>query len=472
MYKFLYSFLLLSFLSIKIFGQDSLRQPLFTIVDIEIEGNKKTKEQVVFRELKFKESEQYTLEYLLSVQEESEERLKNIGVFNDAELAYGIDSINYEVTAFVDVVENWYIFPGLIIELADRNFSEWWTNQNRDLSRINYGVRLEHINLTGRRDKMIVQLQSGFRKKYEIIYNLPYLNQEGTWGAEAFVFFATQDELAYLTSNNRSIFSKTNDRNTIYRRFRTGSALFYRPTIYNNHAFRLEYHREQVENKVIEDFNPDYFLDGNSIKYFMFNYQFIQDKRVAQFYPIRGYLWFVSLRKDGFKIFDEYNNASVTAGGEYFQPLSEKLVLGTKLKFKLNIDRSVVSYANNQALGYRDDVLGGYYLYVVDGTDYVYGKNNLRYKLIDKKFNLGKYMFLDQFRVLSVQLYGRLFFDYGYVNDRTYRDLYDNTFNNRWLYGWGPAVDIVLYNNYKASFNLGINHLGERHYFFEYRTNF
>ncbi len=447
-------------------------QKIYKLSDVEITGNKWTKEQVILREMNFQEGVSTSLENFESKKLETTERLKSLGVFNDVELEYVVSPESpEELVCRIKVVENWYIYPGVIFELADRNFSEWWFNQGRDLSRTNYGVRLSHINATGRNDKLVAQIQSGFKKKYELVYNLPYLNREGTWGAEAFVFFANQDELPYLTRENRTIFGGYEDR-ILLSRFRAGSALFYRPTIYQHHSFRLEFHQNYVDPIVIQELNPDYFLESrNQIRFFYFNYHFTYDRRISQFYPIGGYQFVFDFKKEGFGIYNEYNNTQVYVDGEYYHTLAPRLVLGLGLKVKANLDRSTVSFANNTALGYGSDILGGYYRYVIDGTDYIYLKNNLRYKAFQRKFDL-KWFPLRQFRVLNVEMHGRLFADVGYVNERTYRQLYDNDFSNRWLYGVGPAVDILLFNNYMLSFNLGFNHLGERDYFFQYRTNF
>ena len=444
----------------------------FLLTDIKIQGNKWTKKIVITRELNFFPGKKMPLQWFYDFREENEERLKNLGTFNDVELSFEIlDTLSKTLLCHIKVVENWYIYPGITFELADRNFSEWWYNQNRDLSRTNYGVRLDHINVTGRRDRLIAQWQSGFRKKYELVYNLPYLTKDGNWGAEAFGFFANQDQLPYITQNNRTIYGGF-DKNEVLRRLRIGMAVFYRPNIYHRHSFRLEFHKNTVNQFVIESLNPNYFLEGrNSIKFFYFNYQYTIDKRIAQFYPIGGYVIYADFKKEGFGIFNEYNNTSVSLIWEYYKSLSERVIFGTKIKGKTNLDRRVVSFANNTALGWGDDLLGGYYRYVIDGTDYVYAKNNLRYKIYRNKFKADWFPFR-QFRVIDVQLHTRLFFDVGYVNERTYSELNNNTFSNRLLYGGGPAVDLILFNNYIASFNVGMNHQGELDYFFQYRTNF
>ncbi len=444
----------------------------FTLEHVEISGNKWTKDFVFLRELNFKKGNAYPLEYIQSAKLENLERLKNLGLFNDVQLEYEIDSVRNVFDISIAVVENWYIWPSPIFELADRNFAEWWTNQNRDISRINYGLRIDHTNLTGRRDRLIVQLQRGFRQKYELVYNQPYLNKEGTMGAEAFIFFANQDQIPYKTENNRTIYAGFEER-TLLERFRVGGAFFYRPTIYHHHAFRLEYHKNSVDEYVINELNPAYFLEGRtSIQFFMFNYHYTYDRRIAQFYPISGYQIWLDFKKEGFGIYNEYNNTAASIGIEYYYPITKKLVFGTQWKAKANLDRRVVSFANNTGIGWGADQLGGYHLYVVDGTDYVYTRNNLRFLVFDGRFNLGKWMPFHQFRTLNVQLYGRAFMDMAYVNDRTYRFTFNNDFNNRLLYGYGPAADMVLFNNYKFSYSMGINHLNEVYFFFQYQTNF
>lgn len=466
------------FSSLCFFGAFAQNSSNLTLTDIEIIGNRWTRDHVILRELSFKINEQYSINYLEESKEENLERLKSLGIFNDVVMEFiisstsEINSSSQTIKCLITLRENWYIYPSLIFELSDRNFTDWWVNQNHDFSRINYGLRLDHINLTGSRDKLIVQLQSGFRKKYELIYNRPAISKDGKWGAEASVFYATQDQIAYKTVDNKTLYGG-NEKKTMISRLRSGGTVFYRPTIYQHHAFRLEFHKNSVDQYVIDVLNPDYFLDGKtSIKFFHFNYFFTYDRRVSQFYPIGGYQLFFDIKKEGFKIFDEYNNLSLAAGAEYYKKLNPKLIFGTTFKFKVNLDRSTVSFANNTGLGWGGDSFIGYSLYVVDGTDFIYSKNNLRYQLFKHKYDITKYLFLKQFQLVNVQLHTRLFFETGYVNDRTYRQANNNNFSNRWLFSYGTAFDLILFNNNMASFNLGFNHLNEFGYVFQYRTSF
>jgi len=71
------------------------------------------------------------------------------------------------------LVENWYLYPSPIFELGDRSFNAWWKEQNRDLTRINYGVRGRHYNLTGNKDPFLLVAQFGYTRKYVAEYSFP-----------------------------------------------------------------------------------------------------------------------------------------------------------------------------------------------------------------------------------------------------------------------------------------------------------
>ena len=317
---------------------------------------------------------------------------------------------------------------------------------------------------------MTFTYQRGYTQKYELKYSQPFLTKDAKWGSEAFIYYSDQKEMPYITVNNKLRFGDYND-NKVLSRFRTGIALFHQPNIYNFHAFRLEFHNNSVHPFVIDSLNPNYFLeDRRQIRFFYFNYYFHIDKRVFPFYPEDGFLLAINLKKEGFGIFNEYNNTSVFIQGEYYQKLSDKIVVGVDAKGKFNVDRRRVSYANNAALGYGDDILVGYDLYVIDGTDFFYSKNMLRYELLNAKFELGDWMFLRQFKQLDLEVHARANLDIGYVNDPTYG--YLNSFTNRFLMGFGPSLDVLMYNVYQFNFTLGFNHRGEVRYAFKYHVSF
>ena len=125
-------------------------QEYFIVENVTLDGNKRTRDKIVLRELDFKNGDTI---YFTQIQQrflENEKRILNTGLFNNVSLnVKNWILATRKADIVIEMVENWYIYPAPIFELADRNFNVWWTEQNRSLSRVNYGIRLSHINFSG-----------------------------------------------------------------------------------------------------------------------------------------------------------------------------------------------------------------------------------------------------------------------------------------------------------------------------------
>jgi len=223
---------------------------------------------------------------------------------------------------------------------------------------------------------------------------------------------------------------------------------------------RLEYHHNKIDEFVATELNPNYFLGGKTdLRFFYIEYDYNFDKRLLNYYPLGGHLIFGNIKKEGFGIFNDFNNLSVTVGFEKYFPLKEKLILGTRNKGKTNLIRSEVAFANNTGLGWGADIVGGYELYVMDGTDYFISMNTIKYQVMDQNLNTVKWL-PRQFRKMNLTVFVRANFDFAYIHEPTYTAT--NFLNNRWIYGYGPAVDMILFNNFLISFEYSFNDIGER----------
>lgn len=442
----------------------------FIIDNVIFEGNNRTKSLVIYNELDLLPGDTVYISKFPVRKLLNEKRLLSTALFTAVEINiknWNVDK--READIHVVMQENWYLYPSLIFELADRNFNVWWTDQNRDFSRVNYGLGIDHINLTGRKDKIKMKVQHGYTRKYEIKYNYPYLSR--TWGAFGEIFFANQKEIAYKTVNNKPLFKKLEDERIMLRRFRTGFGLNYRPNIFNFHDFKIEYHHNSINEYVAEKLNPDYFLNGaTDLRYFALKYDYTHDRRVFNLYPEGGYLLFANITKEGLGLFNDFNNLSISTGFEKYVKMGKNWILGGRMKAKTNLIRNKIAFANNTGLGYGNDVVRGYELYVADGTDFILTKSSLRFKVYEKNRNWGNYMFLRQFKKMNFRLFFRINLDVGYVNEPTYIDT--NALNNRLLVGYGPALDILLYHTYILSLEYSFNHLKEGGLFIRSSFNF
>ncbi len=430
-----------------------------------ISGNDKTKEKVILRELDFLPGDSIQLQQLDEVFLRNKLRILGTGLFNDVILNlrnYNASNAIGDVEIIVE--ENWYLFPVPIFELADRNFSVWWEEQNKSFSRVNYGFRLGHYNFTGNRDPLKLKIHFGYTKKYELTYASPYLAMDNKLGVGGSIFYSENKEIAYKTENNKTLFRRLDDERRLLSRFRIGPEIKYRPTTNLFQALRLEYHHNRVDDFVASDLNPDYFLDGRTdLRFFFAEYDINYDTRLYAHFPRSGYLLFANIKKEGFGVFGDYNNLSVTVGFEKHHETKQKIILSTRNKAKSNLNRNTVAFANNTGLGWDSDIVGGYELYVMDGTDFFISMNNAKLLLFDKNLNTVKWV-PKQFKKMNFTFFVRVNFDIAYVNERDY--IATNTLNNRWIYGYGPAIDMILFNNFLFSFEYSFNDIGERGLYF------
>lgn len=437
----------------------------FIINDIVFSGNDHTKEKVILKEINFTKGDTVYLNQLDKRLEEFKLQILSTGLFN----AVNPNIKNYDTKQkladiHIELEENWYVFPVPIFELADRNFSVWWQEQGKSLDRVNYGFRVSHYNLSGNKDPLKLKVHFGYTRKYEVTYVYPYLSNDTKLGIGGSVFYSENREIAYQTIGNKTQFAQGEDESKLLSRFRIGPELRYRPNAYNFHSLRLEYHHNKVDDFVLTDLNPNYFLNGRTDLRFLFiQYDFNFDRRLYRHYPLGGYNYFVNVKKEGLGLFNDFNNLSVTIGVEKHQQLNEKLIFSTRNKVKTNLIRSQVSFANNTGLGWDSDIVSGYDLYVMDGTDYVISMNSLKFLLFDNNLNTVKWL-PKQFRKMNLTIFLRANIDFAYVNERTYTET--NTLNNRLIYGYGPAVDIIFFNNFIFSFEFSFNDIGEKGLFF------
>ena len=445
------------------------QEGFFIVENILLEGNKKTHAQVIYNELEVMPGDTVYFEDFTELVVESRKRVLGTALFTGCEVNIKNWRTDVHLADLeIKVQENWYIYPSLIFELADRNFNVWWTEQNRDFDRVNYGVGLEHINLFGRKDKLKFKVQGGYTRKYEINYNYPYINK--TWGASGEIFFSDQREIAFSTDGNKLLFRQNDDERKLLRRFRIGAGVNHRPDVYNFHNFTITYHQNGIDD-FVSDLNPDYFLNGaTELKYFRLSYNYTWDGRIFNLYPEGGSLYSINLTKEGIGVFDGINNLSLSLGYEKHIKISDRWIYGTRLKVKTNILRNPIPYANNQGLGYGNDLVRGYELYVVDGTDWAIAKSSMRFLLYENDYKHGKYMVIDQFEKMNIRLFLRANLDFGFVNEPTYQ--LNNELINRTLIGYGPAFDMLLYHTYKFSIEYSFNHLNERGLFLSSDFNF
>ena len=437
----------------------------FTVNEIILTGNDHTKPKVILKEINVTKGDTIFTINVKPVLDQIKLQVLSTGLFNSVTTNIkNYDTKLRQADIEITLEENWYVFPVPIFELADRNFSVWWNEQNKSLDRVNYGFRVSHYNLTGNKDPIKFKAHFGYTKKYEVNYVYPYLSNDAKLGIGGSIFYSENKEIAYQTLGNKTLFAKQEDERRLLSRFRVGPEIKFRPDPNNFHSLRFEFHHNKIDEYVATDLNPNYFLDGKTdLRFFFLEYDYNYDKRLYRHYPLAGFLLFFNIKKEGLGIFNDFNNLSITTGIEKHISLSDRFIFSTRNKAKTNLIRKQVSFANNTGLGWDSDIVSGYDLYVMDGTDFVISMNSLKFLVFDDNLSTVKWL-PKQFKKMNFTIFLRANVDFAYVNEPTYIE--SNTLNNRIIYGYGPALDIIFFNNYIFSFEYSFNDIGESGLFF------
>ncbi|MCF8246426.1 MAG: BamA/TamA family outer membrane protein [Saprospiraceae bacterium] len=441
-----------------------------TIRNIYVEGNHRTKTDIILRELDFGVNDTISLASLTERLVQNELKVLNTGLFTTAKFNFKewVGATN-EVGLLITVQEGWYVFPFPILEMADRNFNVWWDTYDHSLRRLNYGVRFYHTNLTGRRDQLKAVIQQGFTKKYELIYTLPFINENKTLGLNVNFLHTREKEIGYTTAGDELVFSRNSDH-PLLRRFRLGVGAQYRRRLDITHHFNLTFHENLIDESVRTELNPDYFLGNKEQRYLAASYQMVLDKRDIRPYPMHGFRLEAGAARHGLLIHEGMDALDVQAGYQQFFSFGKKWSTGFVVKGKLGLLRNKQPYYGSQALGYEPDFIRGYEYYVVDGLDFAYNKSLLRYRLFDRKFNLGPYMKLESFREMPLKLFLVLHNELGYAHNPFYSE--GNPLANDLLWGTTLGLDLVLYYDKVFNFEVSRNRLGEYGFYLHWTFSF
>lgn len=437
--------------------------------NIEVTGNKKTKNSVILRELAFSQGDSIRLDQLAQKIDRSQSLLMNTNLFSKVSITYtdwsGLDN---HISLKVEVKESWYIYPVPSFQLADRNFNVWWVEHNAALSRTNYGMDFTHLNTTGRGDRLKASFQLGYTQKYRLKYITRSLNSAQTLGLTINFAYLQNREVNYATVNNRQVFFIDNE-SINYHRFLGNVSISFRPGLLETHQLRLGYRHNNINDVIAQELNPNFFLNGKSVqRYGILEYLYQYDARDNRGYPLAGNYFSFSLEKDGLGIHQDRNGLTSLLEYQQYINLFGKFNLGMIGKAKYSFIRTPQPYNDNRAIGFFGNSLRGYEYYVIDGLDMLLLNTSLRHPILDVDVNLGRLMPIQSLREIPYRLNISFNNDFGFVNNPYEKAV--NPFNNRLLWGTGIGLDSILFYNMVFRVEYSLNHLGESGIFLHFNS--
>ncbi|MDP4933281.1 MAG: BamA/TamA family outer membrane protein [Salibacteraceae bacterium] len=434
-----------------------------TIASISINGNKKTKENTILRELPFSAGDLVSYADTAKLRFVATQNLNNTLLFNFVDIYFRTDSISSNLLVDIKVDERWYIWPGATLSLAETNFNSWW--QNKDFDRINYGALVEWYNASGRKDKLTVDLQGGWKRKVRINYYLPNLGKRQNLAASLDLFYANNREINYASLNNERLFFK--DQRFIQQELSGIGSIEYRKKLFNSHRISLSYKAVIIGDTVLQ-YNPKYIIPNHlQSRYLHLSYGFRREKRDNRSYPLKGHLVDLSIDQNGFGIIQKdglkLGTAAITTNWHYH--LKNRWFFAHGLKGKTTF-AGQPPYYNQLGLGYTNQFIRGFELFVIDGQHFGLYKSNLKYQIIKKRvIDLTKPRF-DRFDKLHYQVFLNLFGDAGYVVDEINKTT--NPLANSFQYSGGLGLDFVSYYDIVIRFEGSINSSGQPGFFIHF----
>lgn len=424
----------------------------YTVREIDITGNKKTKEVIMLREIPFRSGEAYQLSELVKKFEIARKQLMNTALFHEVVVALKKFEGN-NVDVLIEVKERWYLFPIPYFKFIDRNINQWLVEQNAKLNRVNYGIKFLYNNATGRNDKLNIYLVNGYTKQITVSYDRPYIDKNLKWGLNMGLGIGKNREINYNTINNKQVFFK--DTNNFIRSFfRSYAEITYRRAIKTRHRFGFSYTVESLSDTVVA-LNSSYFKNGsNRVSFPEFYYLFHYIDVDYNPYPLKGYIAEVYLAKRGLN--NKINMWQMAAKAHGSWEIANQTYFSARVAGSVKVPFRQ-PYVHQRLLGYSDFFMQGYEYYVVDGVAGGYAKAILSREVMNILFHVKRKRDEDITKI-PLRAYVKTFVNAGYMYNP---EPGTNTLNNRMLYSWGIGLDFITHYDFTFKIEWSFNLLGQ-----------
>ena len=433
--------LMLSAYSLQLRAQD----PYVIAGSVSISGNRITHPNIILRELKFKEGDTLKIAGLPGILNNAKQNIFNTRLFNFVTLDTTVNSGTNRMNLSIVVIERWYVWPIPYFQLTDQNINVWL--QTWDWSKLTYGIDFTFFNVRGRNETLKIITHFGFNQKYGFTYKIPYITKKQTIGIGFGADVDLNHQVATQTIDNQPYYFNGTGSYPKNLGFAFAEVLL-RPNIYVIHTFRLAYSHYYFQDTLLHV--PGFSLTySNNQNFASIWYQYKNDHRDVQYYPLRG--WYFDFEFNHSVPFGFTHNTYIKSlFREYFQ-LHDRWYYALSLLGKLSFE-TVQPYYLQRGLGYSREFVRGYEYYVVDGQHYLLLKNNIKFAILPEMVRKIGFIKTTKFNTIPLALYANLFCDMGYVYAYPQKafgpgEVYIpfNSLQNSLLFGYGLGLDFTTY---------------------------
>jgi len=455
-----FKFLILLLICISQIGYAQV-QAQIKISAIEITGNKKTRAYVILRELPYKVGDSISRDSLVILNTIAQQQLVNTALFlevkvNESEL----DSTN--VTINVQLKERWYFFPLPYFRWVDRNFNQWWNEQNRSLDRVNYGINLRQGNVSGNNDKLTVGLISGYTQQSVVKYQIPFIDKKLKFGMGVGWAQSNQKEVNYTTLNNKQVFLRTEE--VIRKGYRANANLTYRPNLYERQALQVGFGNESISDSAFA-FAPNFLPNHKkAYSYLDINWSYSKVRFDYNAYPTKGASTEIAL----FQRFSKESNLSAFQFRQVVaHPITPaRFILAESLTIGRTMQQS--NYSDRKLMGYGLMQMNGLEYYVVDGNAATLFKAAFHQRI-------GSYTVVNPLTkkflpIVKYTFWIKAFTNLGYVYSQEKNK--SNPLANSLLRTAGIGLDLISIYDFVLNMEYSINQLGDKGLYLHGGINF
>lgn len=439
-------------------AQDTIVTDHVIIGNIFISGNKNTREKLILRELTFTTGDTLSSLHIDNAFQRSRENLLNLSLFNYVVIEK--IAVRNKIDIYVIVEERWYLWPSSFFDHADRNVST--LIHDKSWSKVDYGFGMKKNNFRGRGEDLNFLVTFGYNEKFAFSYSNIYLDRKRIHSISPSVSFLRNDAVDYVIKDNR-VQSYKDPNGQIFESLKLSLGYFYRKYLYEKHTVYLDFKQNYVKDTVLS-LNADFF--GKNAQYLSLlylTYIYSHDKRDRKYYPLKGTMLNVELRKYGFG-FDNENGIDVLYVKSIYNKhwtMSDRWFFASGNSFVKTIYGRYPFFLG-RGLGYGNKFIRGYEYYVIDGNDYYMSKNTLKYALLPTQITTIHFLPFSKFNKIHYAFYLNLSVDIGYVNagDKLYK-VRNNYMVNTLLYSASIGLDFVSYYDYVLSVAFAVNRYKE-----------
>lgn len=438
----------------------SVRSQTYVIKKIEIQGNKRTKDKIIHRELTFSLGEKIKAEDKENHITRSRNNLINASLFNevtiffmvDSNIIANIDSI-IETEVLIKIDERLNITGNVLVNFEDRNFNEWL--EHKSFEKFTYGGELVLKNFRGRKERLSFGFITGFNNSFSLKYFVPYVDKKQKYGF-GFSFNSFNDHnKSYITEQHNQIWLNQENSFAI-KGYNFNLQVSKRTGIHNLFRFYAQYNKTEFSDTIIT-LNPNFIKPSTKdLKYITFSLLYKIDYRDYIHYPLEGYYFDCEIIKNTNSVFSKnsFSTLSIKPIFRKYWKLEESLYFAAGIITKMRIDNNE-SWFFNRALGFGNDYVRGYENYVIDGQNFFVIKSNLKYNIIKQNRLDLSFIPLKAYNIIPYRFYLNFFTDTGYSSDKYY--FKNNPLTNNWLYGYGLGLDFVTYYDRAFRFEISRN---------------